>query len=160
MTFDDLQRAIGTTVGPTPWLEIAQERIDAFAAATGDHQWIHVDPKRAADGPFGSTIAHGYLTLSLIAPAHFDLAAFPATGATVVNYGLEKVRFVAPVPSGSRVRTRIELLDLADRRGGRFLLRTRSTVEIEGGEKPALIAEALFLLVLDAGGDALSGPRP
>jgi acyl dehydratase len=150
MTLDDLRRAIGTTVGPTPWLPIDQERIDAFAEATGDRQWIHVDRERAAAGPFGGTIAHGYLTLSLIAPAHFDLAAFPAVGVTVVNYGLDKVRFVSPVRSGARVRTRIELLELADRRGGRWLLRTRSTVEIEGGEKPALTAEGLFLLVQEA----------
>ena len=150
MTLDDLRRAIGTTVGPTPWLAIEQERIDAFAEATGDRQWIHVDRERAAAGPFGGTIAHGYLTLSLIAPAHFDLAAFPAAGVTVVNYGLDKVRFVSPVRSGARVRTRIELLELADRRGGRHLLRTRSTVEIEDGETPALTAEVLFLLVQEA----------
>jgi acyl dehydratase len=149
MTFDDLQRITPSTVGPTEWVTVDQARIDAFAAVTGDQQWIHVDRERAAEGPFGTTIAHGYLTLSLIAAAHFELSAFPTEGATVVNYGLDKVRFVAPVPSGSRVRTTIELVELADRRGGRWLLRTRSTVEIEGAPKPALSAEALFLLVVD-----------
>ncbi|MBA2667125.1 MAG: MaoC family dehydratase [Trueperaceae bacterium] len=149
MTFDDLAHAIGTTLGPTEWLTIEQDRIDAFAATTGDRQWIHVDRERAAAGPFGTTIAHGYLTLSLIAPAHFELAAFPETGATIVNYGLEKVRFVSPVRCGARVRTHIDLAELADRRGGRSLLRTRSTIEIEGEAKPALMAEALFLLIAE-----------
>jgi acyl dehydratase len=148
VTFVDLQRAIGTTLGPTAWVRVDQPRIDAFADVSGDHQWIHVDRERAAAGPFGTTIAHGYLTLSLIAPAHFELSAFPGDGATIVNYGLDKVRFLTPVPSDARVRTRIELLGLADRRSGRWLLRTNSTVEIDGGTKPALTAEALFLLVL------------
>jgi acyl dehydratase len=149
MTFDDLQRLVPSTLGPTAWTRIDQGRIDGFADVTGDRQWIHVDLERAAAGPFGTTIAHGYLTLSLIAAAHFELGAFPSVGATVVNYGLDKVRFVNPVPSGSRVRTSVQLLDLADRRGGRWLLRTLSTVEIEEAPKPALTAEALFLLVVE-----------
>lgn len=148
MTLTDLAAAVGSSVGPTDWTLIDQARIDAFAAVSGDHQWIHVDRERAAAGPFGGTIAHGYLTLSLIAAAHFELAAFPNEGAVdVINYGLDKVRFLAPVPSGSRVRVRIDVTDLQDRRAGRWLLTTRSTVEIEGSEKPALVADALFLLL-------------
>lgn len=148
MTLTDLAAAVGSSVGPTDWTLIDQARIDAFAAVSGDHQWIHVDRERAAAGPFGGTIAHGYLTLSLIAAAHFELAAFPNEGTVdVINYGLDKVRFLAPVPSGSRVRVRIDVTDLQDRRAGRWLLTTRSTVEIEGSEKPALVADALFLLL-------------
>jgi len=148
VTLTDLAAAVGSSVGPTDWTLIDQARIDAFAAVSGDHQWIHVDRERAAAGPFGGTIAHGYLTLSLIAAAHFELAAFPNEGTVdVINYGLDKVRFLAPVPSGSRVRVRIDVTDLQDRRAGRWLLTTRSTVEIEGSEKPALVADALFLLL-------------
>lgn len=148
MTLDALAAAVGTTFGPTEWQRVDQARIAAFADVTGDHQWIHVDPERAAASPFGGTIAHGYLTLSLIAAAHFELAAFPdEAGVTVINYGLDKVRFLAPVPSGSRVRTAVTITEIEDRRRGRWILTTRSTVEIEGGNKPALIADALFLLV-------------
>lgn len=151
MTLAELAAMVGRSVGPTDWVEIDQARIDAFAEVTGDRQWIHVDRERAAAGPFGGTIAHGYLTLSLIASAHFDLAAFPDQGdVQVVNYGLDKVRFLAPVPSGSRVRVRIDVTDLQDRRAGRWLLSTRSTVEVEGTEKPALVADALFLLLTPA----------
>jgi len=148
MTLEQLGASVGTTLGPSAWVLIDQDRIDAFADVTGDRQWIHVDPERAAASPFGGTIAHGYLTLSLIAPAHFELAAFPQVeGLTVVNYGLDEVRFSTPVPSGSRVRTSITISDLADRRAGRWLLRTRSSVWIDGVKQPALVADALFLLV-------------
>jgi acyl dehydratase len=151
VTLASLAAAVGTTLGPTAWQLVDQARIDAFAEVTGDHQWIHVDPARAAASPFGGTIAHGYLTLSLIAAAHFELSAFPdEAGVTVINYGLDKVRFLAPVPSGSRVRTAVTVMELQDRRRGRWILTTRSTVEIEGAEKPALIADALFLLARDA----------
>ncbi len=150
MTLDSLASAVGTTFGPTEWQVIGQERIAAFADVTGDHQWIHVDPARAAESPFGGTIAHGYLTLSLIAAAHFELGTFPdEPGVTVINYGLDKVRFLAPVPSGSRVRTAVTVTDMQDRRRGRWILATRSVIEIEGAEKPALIADTLFLLVRD-----------
>ena len=148
MTLADLAATVGSSVGPTDWIPIDQARIDTFAEVSGDRQWIHVDRERAAAGPFGGTIAHGYLTLSLIAAAHFEFKAFPDEGGfDVINYGLDKVRFLAPVPSGARVRVRIEVRDLQDRRAGRWLLTTRSTVEIEGSEKPALVADALFLLV-------------
>ena len=151
MTLDALVASVGTTFGPTEWQLLDQRRIDAFADVTGDHQWIHVDPARAAASPFGGTIAHGYLTLSLIAAAHFELTAFPnEAGVTVINYGLDKVRFLAPVPSGARVRTAVTVTDLQDRRQGRWILTTRSTVEIEGVEKPALIADALFLLTRES----------
>jgi acyl dehydratase len=146
VTLASLAAAVGTTLGPTAWQLVDQARIDAFAEVTGDHQWIHVDPARAAASPFGGTIAHGYLTLSLISGAHFELGLFPED-VTVLNYGLDRVRFTAPVPSGSRVRTSIVLSDVSERRAGRWLLRTASSVWLEGTKTPALSADALFLLL-------------
>lgn len=148
MTLDDLRGLVGRTLPPTAWTSVDQARIDAFAAVTGDRQWIHVDPERAANGPFGSTVAHGYLTLALLAPAHFELLSLPDSGVTVVNRGLDRVRFTAPVRSGARLRTHVEVADLADRRAGRWLLTTRARVEIEGEAKPALSATCRFLLLI------------
>lgn len=136
-----LKEAAGTSLGHTDWMEIDQRRIDMFAEATGDHQWIHTDPQRAAGGPFGTTIAHGYLTLSLL-PA-LVAGRFSVTGATMgVNYGLNKVRFPAPVPVGSRVRALIELRDVTEIDGGVQVTAT-VTVEREGGDKPACVAETV-----------------
>ena len=129
---------VGDTFGPSSWVEITQERIDQFADATGDHQWIHVDPERAKDGPFGSTIAHGYLTLSLIPVASFELV--PQSGKMGINYGSNRVRFPAPVPVGSRVRTSFEVLAVEEIPGGRQTTMT-ATVEREGGDKPVCVAE-------------------
>ncbi|MGH2758521.1 MAG: MaoC family dehydratase [Actinomycetota bacterium] len=141
MALENVKALIGTELGVGDWLEVTQERIDRFAEATGDHQWIHVDPERAAQGPFGTTIAHGYLTLSLI--PSLGGGGLPVTGAKMgINYGLDRVRFIAPVKVGSRVRARRKLVDVTEGEG--FLqLKVEVTVEIEGQDKPAAIAETL-----------------
>lgn len=143
-----LDAFVGKELGVSEWVEIDQARIDAFAQCTGDHQWIHVDVERAKrESPFGGTIAHGYLTLSLVAGQMIDMGAVPHDASAAVNYGLEKARFLTPVKAGARVRNRLSLL-AADRKGdGRVLLRMENTMEIEGEGKPALVAEALALLV-------------
>lgn len=143
---DDLRAAVGTEIGSGEWQEITQERIDRFAAATGDHQWIHVDPERAAAGPFGSTVAHGFLTLSMIPFLVGDVTA--VEGARMgVNYGLDRVRFPAPVPVGSRVRSRVELLAVDDVAGG-VQVTSRVTIERDGGDKPVCVADTLTRLYL------------
>ena len=131
----------GDTFGPSSWIEIPQSRIDAFAEATGDHQWIHVDPVRAKEGPFGTTIAHGYLTLSLLPVASYEVV--PRQGGMAINYGLNKVRFPAPVPSGSRVRGTFRVVDLEQHDWGHQAT-MQATVEREGGEKPVCVAEIVF----------------
>jgi acyl dehydratase len=131
----------GDTFGPSSWVDVPQERIDAFAEATGDHQWIHVDRGRAKDGPFGGTIAHGYLTLALIPSASYEVV--PRSGRMGINYGLNRVRFPAPVPSGSRVRTTFRVENVEEIEGGRQLTMT-ATVERDGGEKPVCVAEVVF----------------
>ena len=137
---DELQAKVGTDIGVGEWLEISQERIDAFADATNDHQWIHVDAARAADGPFGTTIAHGFLTLSLLV----DLApSLDVPGARMgINYGLDRVRFISPVPAGSRIRARSTLVSVDEIPGG-LHIKSEVTVEVEGGDKPAMVAETL-----------------
>ncbi|WP_225845803.1 MaoC family dehydratase [Streptomyces sp. HPF1205] len=138
---DELRAAVGEQLGRTEWLEIDQKRIDLFAEATGDHQWIHVDPERAAQGPFGTTIAHGFLTLSLI--PSFTPQLLRVEGVTMgVNYGVNKVRFPAPVPVGSRLRATAELAEVTEVGGGVQLV-TRVTVEREGGDKPVCVAETV-----------------
>ena len=132
---------VGERYGPSRWIDVPQSRIDAFAEVTGDRQWIHVDPERAADGPFGSTVAHGYLTLSLIAGVASELV--PATGRVAVNYGLNRVRFPAPVPTGSRVRVSFEVLALEPVPGGTQAT-LAATVEREGGDRPVCAAEVVF----------------
>ncbi|MEU6745916.1 MaoC family dehydratase [Spirillospora sp. NPDC046719] len=140
-SIDDLRGAQGDVLGTSDWLMIDQGRVDGFAEATGDHQWIHVDPERAASGPFGGTIAHGYLTLSLL--PYFASQNYRIEGARMsVNYGLNKVRFVSPVRVGSRLRGTTELLEVADLDTG-AQLRFRTTIELEGSEKPACVAETL-----------------
>ena len=130
----------GDTFGPSGWLELTQERIDEFADATGDHQWIHVDPERAAQGPFGTTIAHGFLTLSLL--IKFIEEVRPSSGEfrMGINYGVNRVRFPAPVPVGSKLRAHFEVLEVSDVEGGIQVV-TKGTVEREGGEKPVCVAE-------------------
>jgi acyl dehydratase len=139
MRIDDLKP--GLELGPGEWREITQERIDRFADATGDHQWIHVDPARAAAGPFGGTIAHGYLTLSMLPESAFALMAVDDASAAI-NYGLNKVRFPAPVPVGSRIRTSFRIVDVSDVDGG-VQVTTAATVEREGAEKPVCVAETV-----------------
>jgi acyl dehydratase len=136
-----LRAAIGTTIGTSEWTEITQQRIDQFAEATNDLQWIHTDPERAATGPFGTTIAHGFLTLSLLPSLTGSLVALPGA-AMGVNYGLNKVRFPAPVPAGSRVRAVVDLHAVDDVDGG-IQLTSKVTIEREGGGKPVCVAETV-----------------
>jgi acyl dehydratase len=139
---------VGREMGVSDWLTVDQDRINQFADCTGDHQWIHVDVERARrESPFGTTIAHGYLTLSLL-PQLQQSAGFKLAGVKAgINYGLDKVRFIAPVPAGARIRDRVTLTSVEEKGGGRVLLTTRHTVEIEGEEKPAMIADSLSMLM-------------
>ena len=142
---------VGQELGVTAWMTVGQERINNYADFTGDHQWIHVDVERARrESPFGSTIAHGYLTLSLASSWQYELGIVPAGVSEALNYGLERVRFLAPVKVGSRIRDRIVLLAVEPKDKSRILLKTQNTIEIEGETRPALIAETLTLLLLDA----------
>jgi acyl dehydratase len=139
----ELQDLVGQEVGVSKWIEIDQSRINAFADATEDWQFIHVDPEAAKQTPFGGTIAHGFLTVSLLSAMSYD-AVKPLDGVAMgVNYGFDKLRFIAPVPAGSRVRGRFKLLSAEDKGGGRWLIKHEVTVDIEGQDKPALIAEWL-----------------
>ena len=146
----DLPSLSGQEVGVSRWIEVDQARIDAFAKITEDEQFIHVDPERAKATPFGGTIAHGFLTLSLASAMSYDAVA-PLDGVVMgVNYGFDKLRFLAPVPAGSRIRGRFKLLSAEDKGGGRWLLKHELTVEIEGADKPALIAEWLGMQMVKA----------
>jgi acyl dehydratase len=139
---------VGRELGASGWVTIDQDRIDAFAGCTGDRQWIHVDVERAKrESPFGGSIAHGYLTLSLVAAMVMELGVIPPDAATGLNYGLDKVRFITPVKSGARVRTRANFVAVEPQGGGRVLLKLSCTLEIEGETKPALVAELLCLLI-------------
>jgi acyl dehydratase len=144
-TLDELESAVGEELGTTEWMEITQERVDLFADATDDHQWIHVDVERAKAGPFGGTIAHGYLTLSLIAHFNQELIRLETAGARL-NYGLNKVRFPNPVRVGARIRCTATLSALTDVPAGKQLV-TSYVIEIEGEEKPACVAEMVVLLL-------------
>ncbi len=144
-TSDEVERAVGRELGPSPWVTLDQARIDAFAEVTGDRQWIHVDPARAALGPYGTTVAHGYLTLSLT-PMLLDQVSQLRRHWVSVNYGLNRVRFLAPVRAGDRVRMRAEILSAEPRPGAGLLLTFSITYELEGGERPALVAETMSLL--------------
>ena len=138
---EELRAAPGREAGPTDWITVEQSRIDAFAAATDDHQWIHVDPVRAAAGPFGSTIAHGYLTLSLVNLFLPDLVRVE-NAKMGVNYGAEKVRFPAAVKVDARIRGRAQVLEATDVPGGVQIV-VRVTIEIEGGNRPACVADTI-----------------
>ncbi|MEV0034692.1 MaoC family dehydratase [Streptomyces sp. NPDC056909] len=138
---EELRAGVGEPLGHSDWLEIDQKRIDLFAEATGDHQWIHVDPVRAAAGPFGTTIAHGYLTLSLL-PLFVPQLVQVENVTMGVNYGTNKVRFPSPVPVGSRLRASAVLTEAVEAGGG-VQITTLVTVEREGGEKPACVAESV-----------------
>lgn len=141
-TYTELAACVGQEVAVTEWITITQEQINLFAQATGDHQWIHVDPERAAQGPFGTTIAHGFLTLSLI-PRLFE-SAFAIAGARMgVNYGLNRVRFTSPVPVGSRVRARLQLQAVEPAAPDGVQMTWLVTMEREGGDKPVCVAESL-----------------
>lgn len=142
---DELKGAIGEDLGSGEWLEITQERVNQFADATGDHQWIHVDPERAAAGPFGAPIAHGFLTLSLLPILAGSI--FRVDGPTlVINYGMNKVRFPNPVPVGSRIRSNAVITSVEEGPKGVTMV-VRNTVEIEGADKPACVAENVRVMV-------------
>jgi acyl dehydratase len=142
-----LGQFVGQELGVSDWLTVDQNRINEFADCTGDRQWIHVDVERAKrESPLGSTIAHGYLTLSLLPAMLQEVGIVPEGVSQVLNYGLDRVRFIAPVKAGARIRTRVVLLAAGPQVEGRFLLTFKNTVEIEGETKPALIAQTLALL--------------
>lgn len=138
----ELKDGVGETFGPTEWRTITQERVNLFADATDDHQWIHVDPVRAKDGPFGGTIAHGYLTLSLVIPFFTELLDIQGVSMSI-NYGLEKVRFPSPVKVGSKIRLAASVVSVEDVPGGVQML-LDFTVEIEGSAKPACVARVIY----------------
>ena len=144
LTLAELEGAAGVELEPSDWVTIEQRAIEQFADATGDHQWIHVDPERAAQGPFGTTVAHGYLSLSLL-PGLLGSMLRVTDARMGINYGIEKVRFTAPVPSGSRVRLKATIRS-AERRGEGVLYRVGAEVEIEGAEKPAMVGEVVYLV--------------
>ena len=139
----DVLAAVGEEVGPGEWVELTQDRVDTFADATGDHQWIHVDAERAAQGPFGTTIAHGYLTLSLVIPLFGELLAVRGTRMGI-NYGLEKVRFPNPVKVGSRIRLGARVVTVDEVPGDGVQMTLDFVVEIEGEDKPACVARPVY----------------
>jgi len=149
LTRDNLQQHVGQPIGTSSWVEVSQSRIDAFADCTEDRQWIHIDVDRTKrESPFGAPIAHGFLTLSLLPIAVYELLG-GLQPTKSVNYGMDKLRFIAPVLAGSRVRTHMKLLAAEPREDGWMLLRTENTMEIEGQPKPALIAISLGLFSWD-----------
>ena len=160
MTIADYRMAtaaqfVGRELGASDWVTVDQERINQFAACTGDQQWIHVDVERARhESPFGGPIAHGYLSLSLVAAMVMEVGVIPPDAATGLNYGLDKMRFIAPVKAGARVRARVSLASAEPQSGERLLLKLQCTLEIEGEPKPALVAEVLCMLIGKRGGIA------
>src|SRR6516225_10996060 len=144
----ELTAHLGKEIGVSSWIMVDQRRIDEFAQCTDDRQWIHVDVERAAEeSPFGGTVAHGFLTLSLLAPTIFEIMISRLEIKQAINYGLEKVRFLAPVRAGKRVRNRVKIASLEHRSNGRILLTIENTVEIEGEDKPAVTALAQVMLM-------------
>jgi acyl dehydratase len=148
LTLANISDFIGRELGVSGWMTVDQSRINRFAECTGDHQWIHVDVERAKrESPFRSPVAHGYLTLALIAPLAMEIGILPTDAGAGFNYGLDKVRFLAPVKAGARVRLRVVLLGVEPRDAGQLVIKTLNTLEIEDSDKPALIAETLALLI-------------
>ena len=147
---DELPNLVGTELPPSPWLEITQERVNQFAQATNDHQFIHTDPKKAALTPFGGPIAHGFLTLSLLSYLNEQSAIIPDNLVMGVNYGSDKVRYLMPVRVGKRIRSHQKVLEVTEKKPGQWLIKNSVTVEIEGEETPALVAEILSMMVVAA----------
>ena len=139
---------VGRDLEPSSWIEITQERVDQFAEATNDFQFIHVDPEKAAQTPFGGPIAHGFLSLSLLSYLNAQTAVIPENLVMGINYGSDKVRYLMPVRVGKRVRSKQTILEVSEKSPGQWLLKTAVTVEIEGEETPALVAEILSMLVV------------
>jgi len=148
---DNIQAFVGKEIGVTEWMVIDQDRIDRFAEVTEDRNPLHVDPEAAADGPFGKPIAHGFLTLSLLSQFAYQTKLMPAGIAHGINLGFERVRFMAPVPVGSRIRNRQTMLSADDKGDGRYVIRTRNTIEIAGAPMPALRADWLCVFMRDKG---------
>jgi len=147
-SLDDIRTRVGEDIGVSGWFEIGQQRIEEFADATEDRQFIHVDPEAAAQTPFGGTIAHGFLSLSMLSRMAADVMLIPDSTRMAVNYGLDRVRFIAPVRSGKRIRGRFVLDSVEEKAPGQILMRHTVTVEIEGEERPALTAEWLGLIFI------------
>jgi acyl dehydratase len=147
VSLEEFHALVGTKFEPGPWLSIDQDRINTFADCTEDHQFIHIDEEAAKQTPFGGTIAHGFLTLSLMVKMIEDVGVMPENVVMGMNYGFDKIRFLSPVRAGKRVRANVELLDLTEKDGGRLLIKQGVSVEIEGEETPALVAEWLSMVV-------------
>jgi len=145
---EELPGLVGTELEPSPWIEITQERVNQFAEATNDHQFIHVDPEKAAQTPFGGPIAHGFLSLSLLSYLNAQSAVMPENLLMGINYGSDKVRYLMPVRVGKRIRSCQTVLEVTEKQPGQWLLKTAVTVEIEGEETPALVAEILSMMVV------------
>jgi acyl dehydratase len=147
-TIAEMGERIGQELGVSDWVTIDQACIDMFASCTGDHQWIHVDVDRAKrESPYRGPVAHAYLTLSMVAPLSMQIGIIPKDAAAGLNYGIDKVRFLAPVPAGARVRLRVVLVGVEPKNRGKAIMKTQNTLEVEGSEKPALVAETLALLI-------------
>jgi len=149
ITMLELADLVGQELEPSPWLEITQERVNQFADATNDHQFIHVDPEKASQTPFGGPIAHGFLTLSLLSSLMEENAAEIEGLVMGINYGSDRVRFLAPVPVGSKIRARQRLLEITEKMPGRWLKKALVTVDIQGQENPAMVAEFLAMLIIE-----------
>ena len=148
LTISNLSARIGTELGISEWVTVDQSRIDAFASCTGDRQWIHVDVERAKrESPYGGPVAHGYLTLAMVAPLAMQIGVIPRDAAAGLNYGVDKARFLSAVPAGARVRLRVVLIGVEPKENGQAVMKTRNTLEIEGSDKPALIADTLAFLI-------------
>ncbi|MDJ0754279.1 MAG: MaoC family dehydratase [Ardenticatenaceae bacterium] len=146
-SLSNMSEFVGRELGVSDWVLIDQERINAFADCTGDHQWIHVDVERAQrESPLGSTIAHGFLTLSLLPDLTENLGLLPSGAAFALNYGTDKVRFLSPVVVNSRLRVRVTLESITEKGSGRWLMKTNNVMEIEGQEKPAMVADTLAMI--------------
>lgn len=145
---EDLAGLVGKELEPSPWIEITQERVNQFAAATNDQQFIHVDPEKAAETPFGGPIAHGFLSLSLLSYLNAQSGVVPENLVMGINYGSDKVRYLMPVRVGKRIRSRQKVLEVSEKKPGHWLMKTAVTVEIEDEETPALIAEILSMMVV------------
>ena len=145
----DLPSLVGTVLEPSPWVDITQERVNLFADATNDHQFIHVDPKKAAQTPFGGPIAHGFLSLSLLSYLNAQTAILPYNTVMGINYGSDKVRYLMPVRVGKRIRSHQKIMEVSEKRPGQWLIKNSISVEIEGETTPALIAEILSMVIVD-----------
>ena len=145
-SLDEIRGKVGTLVGSSPWIEIGQQAIDTFADVTGDHQFIHVDPEAAANSPFGGTVAHGFLTLSLLSQMAYATMYLPPDLKMSANYGFERIRFLAPVRAGKRVRGHFTLVEMEEKRPGEWRFLHNVSVEIEGEDKPALIADWIGMI--------------